>query len=158
MDKDYDVVVVGAGPAGSAAALYAQRAGLSVLLLDKRCFPRDKICGDAIARKSLGYMRDLGLSERLEAAPHQKIGNVLIGAPGGDLVEGRPQRGRGGGGGQSVHDVVAPGHTHADRDPLLGCDKRELSAGQALGGSPLCLACRQRSRCTRAWTPPRGGR
>jgi geranylgeranyl reductase family protein len=81
MDRDYDVVVVGAGPAGSATALYARRAGLSVLLLDKRSFPRDKICGDAVARKSLGYMRDLGLIDCLEAVPHEKIGAVVIGAP-----------------------------------------------------------------------------
>ncbi|HEV8173352.1 MAG TPA: FAD-dependent oxidoreductase, partial [Actinoplanes sp.] len=41
----YDVAVVGAGPAGSAAALAACRAGARVLLLDRADFPRDKPCG-----------------------------------------------------------------------------------------------------------------
>jgi len=92
MERNYDVIVVGGGPAGATAALYASRAGLRVLLLDKRTFPRDKICGDAVARKSLGYLRDLGLLERVLAHPHEPIGAALLGAPNGatlsvDLTE-----------------------------------------------------------------------
>jgi geranylgeranyl reductase family protein len=87
MDRDYDVVIAGAGPAGASAALYARRAGLSVLLLDRRKFPRDKICGDAVARKSLGYLRDLGLWERLESVPHERIGAAVLGAPGGAALD-----------------------------------------------------------------------
>ena len=49
----YDVIIVGAGPAGSAAALYAHRLGLNCILLDKAVFPRDKICGDALSGKSV---------------------------------------------------------------------------------------------------------
>jgi len=45
--EQVDVAVVGAGPAGAAAALAARRSGASVLLLDKAGFPRDKPCGDA---------------------------------------------------------------------------------------------------------------
>jgi len=46
--KHYDIVIIGAGPAGCAAALGLGRSGLKVAVLDKAKFPRDKICGDAI--------------------------------------------------------------------------------------------------------------
>jgi geranylgeranyl reductase family protein len=95
MERDYDVIIVGAGPAGATAALYAEREGLRVLLLDKHRFPRDKICGDAVARKSLGYLGDLGLVDRVRALPHETIGAAVLGAPDGttlnvDLTEPGP--------------------------------------------------------------------
>jgi digeranylgeranylglycerophospholipid reductase len=46
--KDYDVIVVGAGPAGSMAALYAARGGASTALLDMQKLPRDKLCGGGV--------------------------------------------------------------------------------------------------------------
>jgi geranylgeranyl reductase family protein len=49
---NYDVVIVGAGPAGSACALALQKSGLRVALIDQASFPRDKICGDAIPGKT----------------------------------------------------------------------------------------------------------
>ncbi|GAA5198728.1 geranylgeranyl reductase family protein [Rugosimonospora acidiphila] len=58
---EYDVVIVGAGPAGSSAAIAARRAGASVLLLDRADFPRDKTCGDGIASHTLEVLRDLGV-------------------------------------------------------------------------------------------------
>lgn len=45
----YDVAIVGAGPAGSTCALALGKSGLKVALIDKSTFPRDKICGDAVA-------------------------------------------------------------------------------------------------------------
>lgn len=48
-DKEYDAVIVGAGPAGAATALELGKAGLSVAILDKAVFPRDKTCGDALS-------------------------------------------------------------------------------------------------------------
>ena len=59
---EYDVVVVGAGPAGSSAAIAARRQGASVLLLDKATFPRDKTCGDGIPTHALEVLRDLGVT------------------------------------------------------------------------------------------------
>ena len=48
-----DVVVVGAGPAGTAAAIHLARAGRDVLLVDKATFPRDKCCGDGLTTGAL---------------------------------------------------------------------------------------------------------
>ncbi|MCA1740174.1 MAG: FAD-dependent oxidoreductase, partial [Actinobacteria bacterium] len=48
MAERVDLLVVGAGPGGSATAYHAARAGLSVLLLDRQSFPRDKPCGDGL--------------------------------------------------------------------------------------------------------------
>lgn len=50
---DFDVIVVGGGPAGSSAAATACRAGLKVALVDKACFPRDKLCGGLLTQRAL---------------------------------------------------------------------------------------------------------
>ena len=55
-----DVLVVGAGPAGCAAALTAQRLGLDVLVIDKAIFPRDKCCGDGLTTLALRELEQLG--------------------------------------------------------------------------------------------------
>lgn len=59
--RSVDVVVVGAGPAGSAAAITAARAGLDVVVVDKATFPRDKICGDGLTTSALRHLEVLGL-------------------------------------------------------------------------------------------------
>ena len=56
---DYDVAIVGAGPAGTACALALRGSGLRVALLDKATFPRDKICGDAVPGHALKALRQL---------------------------------------------------------------------------------------------------
>ena len=48
MSGRFDVVVAGAGPAGSIAALVLARSGARVALVDKAAFPRDKACGDLV--------------------------------------------------------------------------------------------------------------
>lgn len=57
-----DVVVVGGGPAGAAAAITSARAGADVLLVDKARFPRDKFCGDGLTAGALRLLEGLGLS------------------------------------------------------------------------------------------------
>jgi len=78
-----DVVVIGAGPAGSAAALHAAKAGLRVLLLDRAEFPRAKACGDALSARGVAAVRRMGAGDpdwrRVEGAalhagePHDLI-------------------------------------------------------------------------------------
>ncbi|BBZ10585.1 FAD-linked oxidoreductase [Mycobacterium branderi] len=67
MGTSADVVVVGAGPAGSAAAAWAARAGHDVLVIDAASFPRDKACGDGLTPRAVAELERLGLGDWLDA-------------------------------------------------------------------------------------------
>ena len=60
-DDQADVIVVGAGPAGSTTAHYLARAGLDVLLLEKTSFPREKVCGDGLTPRAVKALVSLGI-------------------------------------------------------------------------------------------------
>ena len=77
----YDVIIVGAGPAGTSAALYAHRLGLNCILLDKAVFPRDKICGDALSGKSVRIMRELDILDELDNLDGSEINRITFGSP-----------------------------------------------------------------------------
>lgn len=62
-----DVLVVGAGPAGSACALQLARAGRDVMLVDQHSFPRDKVCGDALIPDAHAALAKLGLADAVAA-------------------------------------------------------------------------------------------
>ncbi len=62
-----DILVIGAGPAGSAAAAWAARLGLEVILADAAVFPRDKTCGDGLTPRAIGELQALGLEDWLRA-------------------------------------------------------------------------------------------
>ncbi len=55
----YDLIVIGAGPAGCAAAITAARTGASVFLLERGRFPRHKVCGEFVSAESLDLLQDL---------------------------------------------------------------------------------------------------
>ncbi|MFP4477479.1 MAG: NAD(P)/FAD-dependent oxidoreductase [Desulfatibacillaceae bacterium] len=63
--REYDVIVAGAGPAGSAAASWLARSGASVLMLDGAPFPRDKVCGDLLVEDSMQCLRALDVAEEI---------------------------------------------------------------------------------------------
>ncbi len=79
--KMYDVIIIGAGPSGCSAALYANKLGLKTLLLDKAFFPRDKVCGDALSGKTVRILRDLELLEELESLGGAGIKRITFGGP-----------------------------------------------------------------------------
>ena len=69
-DRNWDVVIVGAGPAGSITAVHLADAGLQVLLLDKDHFPREKICGDGLLADAVKCIDAVGLGERVRRHGH----------------------------------------------------------------------------------------
>jgi len=77
-----DVLIVGGGPAGAAAAIVCARAGVNVTVIDKATFPRDKICGDGLTSGALRLSEELGL--RPSHVPSWKvIDDVYIRSPSG---------------------------------------------------------------------------
>ena len=77
----YDIIIVGGGPAGAAAVLYAEKAGLKSIILEKAKFPRDKICGDALSGKTIKILRDLDLIDELEQLEGSHINRITFGSP-----------------------------------------------------------------------------
>ena len=82
---DTDVLVVGAGPAGSAAAITLAKAGCQVLLIDQHDFPRDKICGDGLIPDSMQALAQLGLLEQVRSMAMPIKGVTCHGPKGGAL-------------------------------------------------------------------------
>ncbi|MGX7824201.1 geranylgeranyl reductase family protein [Actinokineospora sp. 24-640] len=77
--EDAEVIVVGAGPAGSTAATYLARAGLDVLLLEKSAFPREKVCGDGLTPRGVKQLIDLGVDTREQAGWLHNRGLRVVG-------------------------------------------------------------------------------
>lgn len=80
------VVVLGAGPAGSAAAIALRREGVEVTLVDRHDFPRDKVCGDALLPDAYRALGRLGLEEKV-AAEARSLSGLRLHAPNGRHVD-----------------------------------------------------------------------
>lgn len=75
---EYDLIVVGAGPAGSACAITAARSDAKVLLLEKDSFPRQKVCGEFVSPESLGLLHGLLRDNRFRSAPAITSSRVFL--------------------------------------------------------------------------------
>jgi geranylgeranyl reductase family protein len=77
--RDADVVVVGAGPAGSATAYHLARTGLDVALLEKTAFPREKVCGDGLTPRAVKALVAMGIDTSERAGWLHNKGLRIIG-------------------------------------------------------------------------------
>lgn len=77
-----DVLIVGAGPAGTVAATVLARQGARVRIVDRARFPRDKLCGDTVNPGTLALLRRLNLADRLEARGLPVAGMIVTGTDG----------------------------------------------------------------------------
>lgn len=68
-----DLLIIGAGPAGSAAAITAAQAGLKVLMVEKSAFPREKVCGDCLNPSLWPVLESLQVAEQVRALPHTAL-------------------------------------------------------------------------------------
>lgn len=98
VDEVFDVAVVGAGPAGSFAALCAARRGFRVALIDRARFPRDKTCGDGIGPGAVRALRAAGLEEVFDG--FEPVQSVAVLGPDGSRsdspipdIDGEPANG-----------------------------------------------------------------
>jgi flavin-dependent dehydrogenase len=114
----FDAAIIGAGPAGSAAAIALARLGYSVALLDKEQFPRQKLCGDFINPINRPILRDLGVAREILSCAPQRVTAFRVTAPSGDEVESPMPSGEG--------EPVGLGLSRATLDHiLLGKAERE---------------------------------
>jgi geranylgeranyl reductase family protein len=84
--KRFDVIISGAGPAGSTCALFLAKSGLKVLLLDKEKFPRDKVCADNKSWICTNIVKELGLERQFSKLAKQEITRMLFSSPSGEEI------------------------------------------------------------------------
>jgi menaquinone-9 beta-reductase len=95
MEK-FDAAIIGAGPAGAAAAISLAGKGYRVALIDKEKFPRDKLCGDFINPVNWPILRELGVDNHVLSSKHDKVTAFRITACSGEHAQARlPAQNRG---------------------------------------------------------------
>lgn len=85
--SDYDAIIIGAGPAGSAAAISLAQRGARVLVLEEKRMPRGKLCGEFITPECFPSLQRLGVMDRMLAAGAQKLTRVSLITSNGKSVQ-----------------------------------------------------------------------
>ncbi len=78
--KPYDIVIIGGGPAGASAALFLEKKGYNIALLDQALFPRDKVCGEFISPAADDIFSDLGILESIDSLNPTRLSGVVLSA------------------------------------------------------------------------------
>ena len=78
MQAPLDAIIIGAGPAGSAAAILLARAGWSVALVERQRFPRRKVCGECLAASNLPLLDHLGIGSAFHAAAGPDLRQIAL--------------------------------------------------------------------------------
>lgn len=76
--SDYDVIIAGAGPAGSSAAIHLAEGGLRVLLVDQKKFPRPKLCGEFISPECQDHFEKLGVARAIVCSEPASIRETVF--------------------------------------------------------------------------------
>jgi flavin-dependent dehydrogenase len=117
--KDYDVIVVGGGPAGTSASVHLATSGARVALVEREQFPRAKLCGEFISPECLAHFARLGVLEEMRAAGAARVGETIFFSQSGRRVGvpsawfGAETRAAGGG------EAAALGLSRAEMDQRL---------------------------------------
>ena len=78
--KSYDIIIIGGGPAGTSAALFLEKKGYHIALLDQARFPRDKVCGEFISPAADDIFFELGILDSIEALNPTRLSGVVVSA------------------------------------------------------------------------------
>ena len=76
--NNFDVVIVGAGPAGASAAIHLAKHGARVLLAEQKRFPREKLCGEFISPECLEHFERLGVLNRMREAGGAAVAETVF--------------------------------------------------------------------------------
>jgi flavin-dependent dehydrogenase len=125
-----DVLVAGAGPAGSATATLLARAGFSVVLVDRAAFPRDKACSEYMSPEAVRILARLGVVESLEKAGAFPLAGMKVIGPRGATAHGKFAL--------AGHHPFRPTGLSISRRIL---DNEVLSAARAAGATILERTC-----------------
>src|SRR5262245_65520141 len=85
--SSHDAIIIGGGPAGSAAAISLAQQGARVLLLEEKRMPREKLCGEFITAECFPSLGRLGVMERMVVAGARRVSRVSLVAPNGRTVQ-----------------------------------------------------------------------
>jgi geranylgeranyl reductase family protein len=113
-----DVLVVGGGPTGASAAYWLATAGVDVLVVEKKCYPREKTCGDGLTPRSVHQLEQMGLGDDL--APYHRYRGLRANAYGRSIAMSWPERA----------DLPSHGYviTRADLDGLVAARAEKAGA------------------------------